>query len=129
MSKPQEIADDELRDYRKIEIGKPFFILHKDPKKQDITVWRTKHYHDGNIGLQIYFHVEDFWCNPPTDTQMEYNATKAIEKYGIAYLPDGDAYIEGYKNSPVMERATYRQEYAEKFFNNRIAQLTKETQP
>lgn len=100
-----------INNYADIEHNRAFFILHKDPKKQDITVWRK----DDN-GLQIYFHVEGFWCNPPTDTNMSYNAIKKIERYGITYLPDGDAYIEGYKNTAVMEKNKYRQDYADKFF-------------
>lgn len=102
-----------INDYQQIEPEKPFFILHKDPRKQDITVWQKRA--DG-YGLVIYFHVEGFWCNPPTDTNMESNAIKKIERYGIAYLPDGAAYIEGYKNTPVMEKSKYRQEYADNFF-------------
>lgn len=94
-------------DYRNIELEKPFFILHKDPKKQDITVWCATDRGYGNIGLNIYFHAEGFWCNPPTDSSIEWRATKAIEKYGIIYLPQD--YVDGYKKAPWNKKNEYRQ--------------------
>jgi len=74
--------------YEDIEYNKPFIIVK--PNK-DITVWRKDEH-----GLQIYFHVEEFWCNPPTDSQIEWRAVKAIEKYGIKYIPVDyvDRYLE-----------------------------------
>jgi hypothetical protein len=102
-----------INNYQEIEAEKPFFILHKDPKKQDITVWKKRA--DG-YGLLIFFHGENFWCNPPTDSSIEWRAGKAIEKYGIAYLTDADDYIEGYKNCAWNEGHKYRQDYADKFF-------------
>lgn len=107
--------------YKDVELGKPFFILHKDPKKQDITVWRKdRAYEDEpdnpNSVLRIFFHGENFWCNPPTDTNMEYNAIKRIERYGVAYLTEPDKYIEDYKKCAWNEGDKYRQDYAGKFF-------------
>jgi len=102
-------------DYQDVEKGRAFFILHKDRKKQVITVWQRR---EDGYGLVIYFHIEEFWCNPPTDSRIESNAVKAIERYGIAYLPDGDAYIKEDKATPVIERTKWRQEYAKKFFTD-----------
>jgi hypothetical protein len=95
-------------EYKDVESRRPFYILRPN---QDITVWRK-----GEHGLEIYFHSEGFWCNPPTDTNMEYTATKKIEKYGIAYLTNPDEYIEGYKKTSWKDCNAYRQEYADKFF-------------
>lgn len=100
-----------INDYKEIEQDKPFFILHSNPKKQDITVWKK-----GEYGLLIFFHGENFWCNPPTDSSIEWRAHKAIEKYGIAYLIDAEEYIEGYKKCAWNEAHKYRQDYADKFF-------------
>lgn len=107
--------------YEDVEVGRPFFILHKDPKKQDITVWRKDKAYENEPNnpstlLRIFFHGENFWCNPPTDSRMEWNAIKAIERYGVAYLTDPDEYIEGYKNCAWNEGDAYRQDYAKKFF-------------
>lgn len=102
-----------MSNYQDIEAERPFFILHKDPKKQDITVWKKRA--DG-YGLLIFFHGENFWCNPPTDSNIEWRAGQAIEKYGIAYLTNPDEYIEGYKNCAWNEGNKYRQDYADKFF-------------
>lgn len=99
--------------YADVEVEKPFFILHKDPKKQDITVWKKR---EDGYGLLIFFHGENFWCNPPTDSRIESNAVRAIEKYGVAYLTDPDEYIEGYKKCAWNEGNQYRQDYAKKFF-------------
>lgn len=108
--------------YSDVEFNRPFFILHKDPKKQDITVWRKDDAYEGKpYGpsplLRLFFHGENFWCNPPTDSNMEYNAIKKIERYGIAYLTDPDEYIEGYKRCAWNEGSQYRQDYAKKFFD------------
>lgn len=100
--------------YCNIEVERPFFILHKDPKKQDITVWKKRA--DGH-GLLIFFHGENFWCNAPTDSNIEWRAEKAIERYGIAYLTDPDEYIEGYKQCAWNEGNKYRQDYVNKFFS------------
>lgn len=110
-----------MSNYADIEIGRPFFILHKDPKKQDITVWRKDKVYENEPNnpstmLRIFFHGENFWCNPPTDSSIEARACKAIERYGIAYLTDPDDYIEGYKNCAWNEGNKYRQDYADKFF-------------
>jgi hypothetical protein len=110
-----------MSNYANIEFGRPFFILHKDPKKQDITVWRKDHAYenepnDPNTVLRIFFHGENFWCNPPTDSNMETNAIKRINEYGFAYLTNPDEYIEGYKRCAWDEGDKYRQEYAKKFF-------------
>lgn len=102
-------------DYKDVEVERPFFILHKDRKKQDITVWRKRK--DG-YGLLIFFHGENFWCNPPTDSSIEWRAVKAIERYGIVYLPDGEAYIEGYKKTGWKDAEKYRLDYAIKLFND-----------
>lgn len=93
--------------YEDVIPGKPFYILHKDPKKQDITVWQKR---DDGYGLVIFFHGENFWCNPPTDTNMEWRAQQAIEKYGVAYLPED--YVEGYKKTAWNEGNAYRQRIA-----------------
>lgn len=108
--------------YREIDLNRPFFILHKDPKKQDITVWRKDRAYenepnDPNTMLRIFFHGENFWRNPPTDSRIESNALKAIEKYGIAYLTDPESYIEGYKKCAWNEGDKYRQDYAAEFFS------------
>jgi len=63
--------------YQDVEKGRAFFILHKDRKKQDITVWQRR---EDCYGLVIYFHNEEFWCNPPTDSRIESNAVRAIER-------------------------------------------------
>jgi hypothetical protein len=72
--------------YSEIALGKPFRICK--PNK-DATVWQKNEH-----GLVIYFHSENFWCNPPTDTNMETNAIKAIEKYGVEMLRED--YVEHY---------------------------------
>lgn len=84
--------------YKDIEPNRPFLICHP---KGDLTVWRAVPFHSGNVGLEIYFHPEGFWCNPPIDTAMETNATKKIARYGIAYLPND--YVENYKKIPYMD--------------------------
>ena len=104
--------------YADVEVEKPFFILHSNPKKQDITVWKKR---EDGYGLLIFFHGENFWCNPPTDSRIEGNAVRAIEKYGVAYLTEPDAYIEGYKKCAWNDGNKYRQDYAKKFFENREA--------
>lgn len=97
--------------YKELMSCRPFFILHKDPRKQDITVWRKR---DNESGLEIYFHGENFWCNPPTDTNMESNAIKKIEKYGVAYLADD--YFDGWHKTTWRDAGQYRQQYAKRFF-------------
>ena len=116
--------------YSEVEFGRPFFILHSNPKKQDITVWRKDDAHEGkpygpSPVLRIFFHGEDFWCNPPTDTNMEYRAIQMIEKYGIAYLTNPDEYFEGWKNCAWNEGDAYRQAYAKEFFE-KLANSKKE---
>lgn len=101
--------------YKDIPYGKPFYIRHP---KQDITVWRTHLYEDGNVGLQIFFH-EGYWRNPPTETHMEYDAVKAIEKYGVAYLPDN--YVEEYEKQPWNKANEYRQLIAHEVLEARNA--------
>ena len=66
--------------YTDVNLNKPFYILRPNG---DCTVWRRNDH-----GLDIFFHIEGFWCNPPTDSRIEGNAVKAIEKYGIEYLPE-----------------------------------------
>ena len=78
--------EDKMSVYSQIPIGKPFRILKKN---KDQTVWQKNEH-----GLVIYFHSEDLWCNPPTDTNMESNAVRAIEKYGIEMLQND--YVEWY---------------------------------
>lgn len=78
-----------MSNYTDIPIGKPFRILK--PNK-DQTVWQKNEH-----GLVIYFHSEDFWCNPPTDTNMETNANKAINKYGVEYLRED--YVDDYNKN------------------------------
>lgn len=71
-----------LTAYKAIPLDKPFRILKKN---KDATVWkRTEH------GLLIYFHVEKFWINPPTES-MESHALNAIERCGVEYLAEGEA--------------------------------------
>ncbi len=85
--KPQaNKLEDKMSVYSQIPIGKPFRILKKN---KDQTVWQKNEH-----GLVIYFHSEDLWCNPPTDTNMESNAGRAIEKYGIEMLRND--YVEWY---------------------------------
>lgn len=89
--------------YEDVPLDKPFYILRPNG---DSTVWRKD-----DSGLVIYFHVEKFWCNPPTDTNMEWRAVKAIEKYGIKYLPDG--YAEKFKSLPFGEDMKYAKSVAD----------------
>ncbi len=75
-----------MSNYENIPVGRPFRILKKN---KDQTVWQRN-----QNGLVIYFHSENFWCNPPTDTNMACNAEKAIEKYGVEMLQED--YVEWY---------------------------------
>lgn len=72
--------------YDNILLDTPFRILGHN----DSTVWQKMRYRDGNWGLVIYFHDLKRWINPPTDTTMEWQAQKNIDKYGIEYLAEGE---------------------------------------
>ena len=74
----------DLSNYGSILMGVPFRIANGD-----LTVWQKNEH-----GLVIYFHSEDFWCNPPTDSTIESRAIKQIEKHGIEYLPED--YVDNY---------------------------------
>ena len=73
--------------YSNILMGVPFRIANKD-----LTVWQKNEH-----GLVIYFHSEDFWCNPPTDSTIESRAIKQIEKHGIEYLRED--YVDDYNKN------------------------------
>jgi hypothetical protein len=77
----------DLSNYGSTLMGVPFHIANGDS-----TVWQKT-----ENGLVIYFHSENFWCNPPTDTNMECNAIKAINKHGITYLPED--YVDNYNKN------------------------------
>lgn len=94
--------------YADIVLDRPFRIKNKDS-----TVWLKSEY-----GLKIYFHAENFWCNPPTDSSIEWRAIKQIEKHGVEMLPDD--YVEQYNahgRAKDMERAMER--HREQMWKNR----------
>ncbi len=72
------------KNYDNILCDKPFRILWKN----DSTVWKKEPGSRG--GLLIYFHDLERWVNPPTDTSMEWQAQKKINRYGIEYLAEGE---------------------------------------
>jgi phage pi2 protein 07 len=83
----KETMQKDLSNYGSILMGVPFRIANKD-----LTVWQKN-----ERGLVIYFHSEDFWCNPPTDSTIESRAIKQIENHGIVYLPEN--YVEEYNRT------------------------------
>ena len=82
-----EVLEKDLSNYGSILMNVPFHINNKD-----LTVWRKT-----ENGLVIYFHSENFWCNPPTNTAMESLAIKKINKYGITYLRED--YVDDYNKN------------------------------
>lgn len=74
--------------FRDIEIERPFHINNCFPSGfyKDWTVYKIETFHSDNRGVLIYFHDLKRWVNPPTDTNMEYNIIKKIEKYGVVFL-------------------------------------------
>jgi len=83
----KEVLEKDLSNYGSTLMGVPFRINDKD-----LTVWRKT-----ENGLDIYFHAENFWCNPPTDTAMEWLAIKKINKYGVTYLQED--YVDDYNKN------------------------------
>jgi hypothetical protein len=71
--------------YSNIEFGVPFRINR--PRGKDMTVWRKDPAHSNGCVLRMYWHGDNFWINPPTDTNMEANAIKRANRYGIELLP------------------------------------------
>jgi hypothetical protein len=83
----EEVLEKDLSNYGSALMGVPFRINNKD-----LTVWRKT-----ENGLVIYFHAENFWCNPPTDTSIEWRAIEQINKHGITYLRED--YVDDYNKN------------------------------
>jgi len=96
--------------YTDLSLGKPFRIRKPN---NDTTVWQKNEH-----GLVIYFHSENFWCNPPTDSPIETNAIKAIEKYGVEYLRED--YVDDYnKNQRAKDLENAMKSYRQSLWKNK----------
>jgi len=69
--------------FYELEPNRPFYVANyfKNGNLKDWTICKK-----GEHGILIWFRIEKFWINPPTDTAMEYRIITKIEKYGVKYL-------------------------------------------